>query len=128
MARFKQIMMFAVLIIIFIFFSDFMIKVGIRNTYKTISGEIKSATPEIVMTDVKTTDVNGYAKGIIKNNTEQDIEKVYIKLDLFSKVDTNMGTEYYEVTNLKAGESKEFEIKYKYANVKKYEINCVNEK
>ena len=80
------------------------------------------------MTDVKTTDVNGYAKGIIKNNTEQDIEKIYIKLDLFSKVDTNMGTEYYEVTNLKAGESKEFEIKYKYANVKKYEINCVNEK
>lgn len=128
MARFKQIMMFVVLIIVFAIFSDYIIKVGLRNTYKTISGEIKTATPQITVEEVKTTDVNGYLKGKIKNNSEDNIEKTYIKLDLFSKRDVNLGTEYYEINDLKSGEEKDFEIKYKYSNVNHYEITCADEK
>ena len=128
MARFKQIMIFVILIVLFAVFSDYMIRVGLRNTYKTISGEIKSATPQLTVTEVKTTDVNGYLNGKIKNNSEQDVEKTYIKLDLFSKRDVNLGTEYYEINDLKSGEEKDFEIKFKYSNVDHYEIICVDEK
>lgn len=120
MKRLKQIMLFMIAMVLFIVFSEYMIRLGLRNTYKSFSGEIISSSPQFIVKDSKTTDVNGYVNGIIKNNLDYDIEKIYIKLDLQSKRDVNLGTEYMEVLNLKNGEEREFEIKFKYSNVYKY--------
>lgn len=128
MATVKKIARYGVIIVVFAIFTDCMMKVGLRNTYKTISGEIKQTTPEIIMSEVKTTDVNGYAKGKIKNNSEKDIERTYIKLDLYSKRDVNLGTEYLEVKNLKVGKEQEFEIKYRYSNVAHYKVTIIDSK
>lgn len=127
MKRFKQIMFFAVLIVVFAIFTSFISKVGLKNTYKTISGQIKTASPEIVVSEAKATDDSGYVKGTIKNNTETDIEKTFIKVDIYSKRNNILGDEYLEVPGLKAGESKEFEIKFRHNNVDHYEITCVDE-
>lgn len=127
MKRFKQIMFFVIVIFAFAIFSDFMMKVGIRNTYKTIQGEIKTYSPQITVSEAKTTDVNGYAKGTIKNNSDEDIDIVYIKIDLFSKRNVNLGTEYLEIRDLKNGDTREFEIKYRFSNVDHYELTCVSE-
>lgn len=128
MKRVKQIATFTILAIIFAIFTDYMAKVGLRNSYKTISGEIKSVSPQITVTDAKTTDVQGYLKADVKNNSEEKIEKIYIKLDLFSKRDVNLGTEYLEINDLEAGKERSIEIKYKYSNVDHYEITTKNEK
>lgn len=128
MARMKQIGFYTILIVVFIIFSNFMIKVGLRNTYKNISGEIKVTSPEIVMSEVKTTDINGYAKGTIKNNIDEHIDKIYIKIDLYSKRNVNLGTEYLEIKNLNKEETRDFKIDYRYSNVNHYEITCVYEK
>lgn len=128
MATVKKIARYAVIIVVFVILTDCMIKVGLRSTYKTISGEIKTSSPEIIMEEVKTTDVNGYAKGKIKNNSDKDIERMYIKLDLYSKRDVNLGTEYLEINNLKVGKEQEFEIKYRYSNVNHYEITIIDSK
>lgn len=128
MARVKQIAFYGILIVVFAIFSNFMIKVGLNNTYHTISGTVKTVNPEITMSEVRTTDVNGYAKGVINNNLGEDIDKIYIKLDLYSKRDVNLGTEYFEITNLKDNEKHEFEIEYRYSQVGYYEITCVYEK
>lgn len=128
MARFKQIMYFAVIIVVFAIFTNYMIGVGLKNTYKTISGEIKSASPEIIISDAKTTDVNGYVNGVIKNNSENDIDTIFIKVNFYSKRNVHLGTEYIEVSDLKLGESREFELKYNYNKVNHYEIDCVKEK
>ena len=128
MARVKQVLFFGIVIVVFAIFTDFMINIGLKNTYKDISGEVKITSPKIVMTEVKTTDVNGYAKGTIKNNLNEDIDRIYIKIDLYSKRDVKLGTQYLEVTDLDAGESQEFEINYRYSNVDHYEITGVYEK
>lgn len=128
MARVKQIAFYGVLIFVFAIFSNYMIKVGLKNTFKTITGEIKASSPEIIMTEVKTTDVNGYAKGKIKNNSDKYIDRIYIKLDLYSKRNVNLGTEYLEINNLDTGKEQDFEIKYRYSNVNHYEITCVDSK
>ena len=128
MATVKKIAFYAILIVVFIIFTDCMIKVGLRNTYRTISGKIDVTSPEIIMNEVKTTDVNGYAKGNIKNNSDKDIDRIYIKLDLYSKRDVNLGTEYLEINNLKIGKEQEFEIKYRYSNVNHYEITIIDSK
>lgn len=128
MATVKKIARYAVIIIVFAILTDCMMKIGLRNTYRTISGEIKEATPEIIMEEVKTTDVDGYAKGKIKNNSDKDIERMYIKLDLYSKRNVNLGTEYLEINNLKIGKEQEFEIKYRYSNVSHYEVTIIDSK
>lgn len=128
MATVKKIALYGVIIVVFAILTNFMIKVGLRNTYKTISGEIKTSSPEIIMEEVKTTDVNGYAKGKIKNNSDKDIERMYIKLDLYSKRNVNLGTEYLEINNLKVGKEQEFEIKYRYSNVNHYEVTIIDSK
>lgn len=127
MKRFKQIMFFALLIVAFAVFTNFISRIGLKNTYKTISGQIKSASPEIVVSEAKASDVNGYVKGTIKNNTETDIEKTFIKVDIYSKRNNILGDKYLEVIELKAGESKEFEIKFSHNNVDHYEIICLSE-
>lgn len=128
MATVKKIARYAVIIIVFAILTDCMMKIGLRNTYRTISGEIKETTPEIIMEEVKTTDVDGYAKGKIKNNSDKDIERMYIKLDLYSKRNVNLGTEYLEINNLKIGKEQEFEIKYRYSNVAHYEVTIIDSK
>ena len=128
MARVKQVLFYGIVIVVFAIFTDYMVKIGLRNTYKNISGEVKITSPEVVMTEVKTTDINGYAKGTIKNNLEEDIDRIYIKIDLYSKRDVNMGTQYLEINNLNSGEIRDFEIKYRYSNVNHYEITCVYNK
>ena len=127
MKRFKQIMFFALLIVVFAIFTDFISKIGLKNTYKTISGQIKSVSPEIVVSEAKATDVYGYVIGKIKNNSEEDIDRIFIKLELYSKRDNILGDKYPEILNLKAGETRDFEIFFKYNNVDHYEITCVNE-
>ncbi len=128
MATFKKIVFYGIVIAVFAIFSNYMIKIGLRNTYKTISGEIKSSSPEIIMSEVKTTDINGYAKGKVKNNSDKDIDRIYIKLDLYSKRNVNMGTEYLEINNLKVGKEQDFEINYRYSNVDHYEITFIDSK
>ncbi len=128
MARVKQVAFYGILIVVFAIFSNYIIKIGLKSTYNNISGKVKITAPEITMTEVKTTDVNGYAKGTIKNNLENDIDRIYIKIDLFSKRDVNLGTKYLEINNLASGEIRDFQIDYRFSNVSYYEITCVYEK
>lgn len=128
MARVKQVAFYGLLIVIFAIFSDFMIKVGLKNTYKEIPGIIDTSSPEIVINEVKTTDVDGYAKGTIKNNTEESIDKIYIKLDLYSKRDINLGTKYLEIKSLNKEQNLDFEIQFRYSNVDHYKITCIDSK
>ena len=124
MKRFKQIMILVILMLLFAVFTDYIIRVGLRNSYKTISGEIKSVVPQITVTEAKATDIDGYVEGKIKNASEEEIEKIYIKLELYSKRDIKLGEQFLEITDLKNDEEKDFEIKFQYSNVNYYIITC----
>ncbi len=124
MKRFKQIMIFVIIGVLFIILTEYLIRVGLRNSYKTISGEIKSVSPQITVTEAKATDVNGYVEGKIKNASEEEIEKIYIKVELYSKRDIKLGEQFLEITDLKNDEEKDFEIKFQYSNVNYYIITC----
>ena len=91
MKRFKQIMTFVIIGVLFIILTEYLIRVGLRNSYKTISGEIKSVSPQITVTEAKATDVNGYIEGRIKNASEDDIAA----LDEFTRPAAKKVYEYF---------------------------------
>lgn len=129
MDRFKQIVRFGIIIVLFILFSNYMSKVALKNMYRKIDGTIKeNEIISIEMDDSKATNVNGYVKGIITGKTNRENDNVYIKLDLYSKNHNILGTEYYELKNIRYDEKEEFKIDFKYSNVESFEITCVKEK
>jgi hypothetical protein len=126
MDRFKQILRYGVIIVVFAIFTNYMARIALKNMYKEISGQIQeNEIGSIEVIDSKSTSVNGYVKGIVTGKTDKNL---YIKLDLYSKNHNILGTEYYEIKNIKNNEKEDFKIEFQYSKVDSFEITCVNEK
>ena len=125
MARMKTFFIYFLLVVLFFIYSQIMIYIGVRTTYKNKDVEIETTIP--MEAQVKATSVNGIAKVKIKNTTDKDIEGKYIKLECYSKHDTLMGTKYIQINQIGENEEKEFEIEFKYNEVEKAIITIVDE-
>lgn len=125
MARMKTFFIYFLLVVLFFIYSQIMIYIGVRTTYKDKDVEIETTIP--MEAQVKATSVNGIANVKIKNTTDKDIEGKYIKLECYSKHDTLMGTKYIQINQIGENEEKEFEIEFKYNEVEKAIITIVDE-
>ena len=130
METMKKIIKYIILIIAAFIFFDFLINVGLSNTYKDKKCEILSSSPEIIIKESKATKVNGYLEGTVNNNTGENINKTYVKVDLYSELDNFLGTEYITIENLNNSESIDFKLDYRYEGVKELKISTtsINEK
>ena len=128
MARLKTFLIYVLIGIAFYLYSSLMIQLAIKGTYHTIpKGEIYSQAPKIEVQNAKATYINGYVEGIITNNTENKIDKKYIKIDLYSKHETYLGTKYVEIQNLEINQSKDFRMAFKLTDVGSFKISLQDE-
>lgn len=124
----KLFLQFGAIFIILYFFLDFLTFAYVKSTYKPINDyEIEINSPKIEITEAKATYINGYVKGKVNNNTGEDMDNLYVKINFYSERDVDLGTRFAKIENLKKGESKEFEIKFKYQDVKSFKVNVTNE-
>ena len=100
MKTIKMLLTFALLIALLWIFSDIVIYLSINGTYKPKDAKIYVSSPEVTITENKATYVNGVVKGNIKNNTEKIIDGTYLKIDMYSPRDVNLGTKYVEINNM----------------------------
>lgn len=126
MARMKTFFIYLLLVIAFFIFSQIMIYIAINTTYKYKNVELK--TTLIKSAELQATSINGFAKVIINNETENEITNKYIKIECYSKHNILMGTKYIEIGKIKAKEEKEFEVRFNYSKVDKAIIDIVEEK
>ena len=127
MDRMKTLGLYALCIILFFIFSNVMINVAIKSTYDPIGMDIISEENiRLNITDAKATYVNGYVEGMVKN-TGEDIEKTYIKIDLYSKRDKLLGTRYVEVANFRENESRDFRMGFKFTDVSYAKVQIIDE-
>ncbi len=68
--------------------------------------------PQVEIYESKATVTNGYLKGKVTNNTELPLVDQYLKVDLYSKRGSVLGTKYVKLNELQPGESQEFEVTY----------------
>ena len=83
--------------------------------------------PQVIVTENKATYVNGYVKGSIKNNTVGILNNMYLKIDMYSSRDVNLGTKYVKINNLNSNEIQDFEMWYQYTDVDYVELTIVDE-
>lgn len=127
MDRMKTFGLYALCIILFAIFSNVMINVAIKATYDPIDMDIISEDNlRINVTNAKATYVNGYVEGMVKNIGE-DVEKTYVKIDLYSKRDNLLGTKYVELANFRGNETRDFRMGFKFTDVSYAKVQIVNE-
>ena len=126
MARMKTFFIYFILVVAFFIFSQIMIYIAINTTFEYKNIEIKTNIPMEV--EVQATSINGYAKGKVINNEENEILNKYIKVECYSKHDTLMGTKYIKIDKIGAKEEKEFEVHFNFNKVEKAVIDIVDEK
>ena len=123
MGRMKQFAKYIIWIALFWIFSDILIYAGLNSTYNDMTR--KGFTPNgVYVLQMQSTKVNG-RMNLEVNNPE--LSGKYLKIDLYSNLDNLLGTEYLEIGELKENQSKTIEKYFKITDVRKYEINVVDE-
>ena len=118
MDRIKKFWIWLVLFVLFYLFVDFISFVGLKMMLKDLNEyEILVDRPKIEILEAKGTYANGYIKGVLTNNTNSKIENKYIKVDVYSERNVNMGTEYIKIEKLDLAKTMSFEVKYTYLDL-----------
>ena len=104
MDRLKTFGMYILWVILLYIFVSLTSYAFIMKAYKNINEyEVLTASPKIEVVESKSTYVNGYVVAKVTNDTGTDIDKAYVKLDLYSENDNYLGTKYNELNNFSNG-------------------------
>ena len=122
MDKLKKVVIFFGAIAILYFVSNFLIAVIINSTYKPMES-IESDDSNLEIIQAESTLINGRIKGIVKNS-----EAEFLKLQLFSERDNNLGTRYIEIPESSDNNARPVEVYYKVRDSKKYKVELTNEK
>ena len=122
MDRVKTLFKYALWLVLFIIFSNFLINVGLNSTYKSI--ERKDNVEQVNIYQAEATLVNGRIRGLIKN-TNGELSGKYVKIDFYSERDVLLGSNYVQIGN---EEEQSLEVLFKQDDVKSYEISIVAQK
>src|SRR5574344_145019 len=115
MSRMKTFLVYAILVIVVIVASDFLIKIILSSTYSEFEEyDIGVESPKVEMMQAIKRYSDGYIYGKVTNNTSQDINNKFIKIEFYSDIKNKLGTEYVSISDLKVNESKVFEVNYRY--------------
>lgn len=129
MARMKTFLMYALVLIGFIFLSYVLENGLIQGMYKPLTGDASNGPySQMSINDVsgRASNVNGYLNFRIKNESNETVN-CYGKIDLFSKQNLLAATEYVEILDFKPSEEKDYTVKFKANEIASYNISLVSE-
>ena len=126
MERMKTLFKYALWVVLFIIFSEFLINVGLNSTYKKI--DRKDNIEQVNIYQAEATKVNGRIRGIMTNSESEDLSGKYIRIQLFSVRDVFLGEKYIEIHQLEENETQNFELLFKVQDVNYYTVDIVDEK
>lgn len=116
---------YALIIILFFFFSELLINLNLETNYDSIGR--KDNLKQVNVYQAEATKINGRIKGTIYNEDDK-IDNKYLKIDLYSDNNNLLGSRYIDIESLRENKTKQFEIYFKVYNVEYYELSFVDEK
>lgn len=127
MDRMKTFRTYLILFILFYIYVSIMSYFFVKSTYYDMEYLINIESPKVVLNEVKSSRVSGYIEGVIENNTETTFEKGYVRFELISKTGNTITNKYIDISNIKPGDKKEFNIKFHAENIVRCNIDYVEE-
>ena len=126
MKRVKTLFMYALWVVLFIIFSDFLINVGLNSSYRPI--ERRDNVSQVNVYQAEATLVNGRIRGLITNSEANNISNKYLEFDFYSERDVYLGKKIINVNELQPEETQNFEILFKLEDVAYYTVSVLDEK
>lgn len=126
MDRLKTFLIYALLIVLFFIFSEFLINVSLQASYNDITR--RDNTEQVQIQEAQATLVNGKIKGTIKNSEQDYLTGKYVKIDLYSKRDNLLGTKYIEINTTEVQNTQDFSMYFELTDVESYNISIVDQK
>ena len=126
MDRMKTFLKYILAIIIFFFFSNFLIYMSLETTYQNIGR--KDNLQQVTIYQAQATKVNGRIKGTIYNDSNNLITDRYLKINLYSERGNLLGTKYIDLLGIRENETRNLEVYFKIQDVDYYEISFTEEK
>lgn len=118
--------MYALWVVLFIIFSEFLINVGLNSSYKPI--ERRDNVSQVNVYQAEATLVNGRIRGLITNSETDNISNKYLEFDFYSERNVFLGKKIIDINELQAGETQNFEILFKLENVDYYTVSVLDER
>lgn len=126
MARMKTFLLYAVLIIAFAIFSNFMLFMYTKTAYYPMEKyQILCSVPQVTITKAEANYVSGKVKGNITNHTEESLQGKYVRISVYSTHDVCLGSKYIKLDTLQPGTTKDFEIQFNYENSAYFTVDMV---
>ncbi len=122
----KTFLKYILAIVIFFFFSNFLIYMNLETTYQNIGR--KDTLEQVTIYQAQATKVNGRIKGTIYNDVNHKINDRYLKIDLYSENGNLLGTKYVDLLGIRENETRELELYFKVQDVDYYEMSFTEEK
>lgn len=126
MDRLKTLGMYASWVIIFYFFSNILIFVGLNANYEKLNSDKAEVPSQVNIEQAEATAVNGRIRGSITNDGDEDLNGKYMQTDLYSKNDVLLGSEFTAINDLNKGDKTDFDLNFKAQNVDHYKISFVD--
>lgn len=131
MKRMQTFLTYALIIIGFYFFSNFLIDFGISSSYKDVEQDkIKMEQSnngfEIEVDKANSNRRQAYFTGTVKNNSDKVIEKQYVKVDSYFKGKL-MQEKYLAFENMQPGEERKFKLLYSLGQIDEFKVSYVDE-
>lgn len=131
MSRMKTFFTYALLIILFFFYSNLAIDLLIKNSYKPVpQNKLSMATSnngfEINLDRAESNNLQGYFTGTVKNNSNELIDKQFVKVESYHK-GKKMQEKYLAFENLKPGEERKFKLHYSVGKIDEFKVSYVDE-
>ena len=128
MSRMKTFFIYLLLFVGLYVVSNLLIDAYIKTSYykiETYDIDVKEANITIIT--AKASKDDGHIEGKIVNNTNEKVTNKYMKVELFSNNNVNLGTEYVKIDELNPGDLKNFKIDFTCDNVTSFKITFVSE-
>lgn len=126
MDRMKTFLKYAIWLILFFIFSEFLINVGLNSSYKDIKR--RDNIGQVQITEAKATLVNGKVKGSITTSEEDYLTGKYVRIDYYSKRDILVGTKYILIETTENNKTQDFNTYFELKDVTSYEVSIVDNK
>ena len=127
MKRLKTFLIYALIIVGFYFFSEFLITVGLSASYEDIIR--KDNVSQVEIYEAQATLVNGKVKGVIKDpRGNESLTGKYVELDFYSKRDNVVARKYIPIETTDVNTTQEFSTYFEAEDVTSYSIAIVDEK
>lgn len=126
MDRMKTFLKYIIWFVLFFFFSNFIISVGLNSSYRDINR--KDNIEQVQITQAQATLVNGRIKGTINNSDKDYLTGKYVKIDFYSKRNVLVGKKNIDITTTQNNTMQDFSIYFELKDVTSYEVSIVDHK